>query len=131
VQQDGEEGVNAQLITLQECGADEDAIEEGVRQQSDERVDADAVRDGVSLLAEMEVRCERMLRQMDGEVSDEHDEERARSVAGDGFTRDFGEQSNEDDGEHEAGAEAGKHGECCTVASRAPQHERAAGDIAE
>ena len=50
-----------------ECARDRDAVHEGVQQQADERGDAHAPRHCVRLLAEMEVRRERVLREVHGE----------------------------------------------------------------
>jgi hypothetical protein len=100
--------------------ADGDAVEERVGQQPDEREHTDPARHhgvGMRLLAEVEVRRQRVLREVDDQVADEHRDEAAGTFDG------VGQHAEHDDGEQEAGAEARQRGERAAVAAGTPEHE--------
>jgi hypothetical protein len=79
----------------------------------------------VGLLPEVEVRRQRMLRQVHNEVPDENGDESVRGLRG------VRQHPEHDDGEHEPGAEAGEGGERAPIAAGSPDDEEPAGDIAQ
>src|SRR5690606_7671352 len=107
---------------------DRNAVEEGMRQQSDECPDPDALRDHrlrVCLLAVMEMRCEDMLREVDEQVADQH---RDRSAPG---LHRRGQHCEKRDCEHEAGAEPDEQAERRPADVPAERDKDAAQNVAE
>src|SRR5690606_14695606 len=99
------EDQHAEAGALEEPAGDRDAIEERVGQQSHECPDTDAARHHrvrVCLDTEMEVRCERVLRQMHDEVSGQYGNETTA------YLDRVREHAEDHDREHESGTEAGE-----------------------
>ena len=126
VQRDREEDERAERRAGGRGARDRDAVHDGVHQQSDERRDAHELRDRVRLLAEVEVRRERVLREVHGEEAAERDRRAADLAASGEGVRQHVEHR---DGDHEARRERDHEFERAHAPRRAPGDGGRAGEV--
>ncbi len=72
MQKDRDEDHDAELVPHEKRTRDRDAVEERVQQESDQRRRAGHGADGVGLLPEMKVRRDGVLREVHGQIADQH-----------------------------------------------------------